>query len=47
MSSRRKDSTRAYSIMYPLRPPTRVRNVELIKHWERKKVQTARCAIII
>ncbi len=28
----------AYSIMYHLRPPTRVRNVELIKHWEPKKV---------
>ena len=27
-----------YSIMYHLRPPTRVRNVELIKHWEPKKV---------
>src|SRR5260370_38256642 len=24
--------------MYHLRPPTRVRNVELIKHWEPKKV---------
>src|SRR5437667_9444647 len=28
----------AYSIMYHLRPPRRVRNVELIKHWEPKKV---------
>ncbi len=28
----------AYSIMYHLRPPTRVRKVELIKHWEPKKV---------
>ena len=28
----------AYSIMYHLRPPTRVRNVELIKYWEPKKV---------
>ena len=28
----------AYSIMYHLRPPTRVRNVELIKHEELKKV---------
>src|ERR1700686_4344624 len=28
----------AYSIMYPLRPPTRLRNVELIKHWEPKKL---------
>ena len=28
----------AYSIVYHLRPPTRVRNVELIKHWEPKKV---------
>src|SRR5438105_5280260 len=28
----------AYSICYHLRPPTRVRNVELIKHWEPKKV---------
>src|SRR6266487_3624958 len=28
----------ACSIMYHLRPPTRVRNVELIKHWEPKKV---------
>src|SRR6266571_8672825 len=28
----------AYSIMYHLRPPTRVRNVELIKNWEPKKV---------
>ena len=28
----------AYSIMYHVRPPTRVRNVELIKHWEPKKV---------
>src|ERR1700737_4169511 len=27
-----------YSIMYHLRPPTRVRNVELIKHWGPKKV---------
>ena len=30
--------SRAYSIAYHLRPPTRVRNVELIKHWEPKKV---------
>ena len=28
----------AYSIMYHLRPPTRVRKVELIKQWEPKKV---------
>src|SRR5204863_109144 len=28
----------AYSIMYHLRPPTRVRKVELIKHWAPKKV---------
>ena len=28
----------AYSIVYHLRPPTRVRNVELIKHWAPKKV---------
>src|SRR5213594_1027150 len=28
----------AYSIMYHLRPPTRVRNVELVKQWEPKKV---------
>ena len=28
----------AYSIMYHLRPPTRVRSVELIKYWELKKV---------
>src|SRR6476660_7252182 len=28
----------AYSIMYHLRPPTRVRNVELIKHWAPKTV---------
>ena len=27
----------AYSIMYHLRPPTRVRSVELIKYWELKK----------
>src|SRR3989449_9285203 len=27
-----------YSIMYHLRPPTRVRNVALIKHWEPKEV---------
>jgi homogentisate 1,2-dioxygenase len=28
----------AYSIIYHLRPPTRVRNVELIKYWSPKKV---------
>ncbi|MEP6699454.1 MAG: homogentisate 1,2-dioxygenase, partial [Verrucomicrobiota bacterium] len=28
----------AYSIIYHLRPPTRVRKVELIKYWAPKKV---------
>jgi homogentisate 1,2-dioxygenase len=28
----------AYSIIYHLRPPTRVRNVELIKYWAPKKI---------
>ncbi len=37
----------AYSIVYHLRPPTRVRNVELIKHWEPKKSPIVRCVIII
>src|SRR5213595_332687 len=36
----------AYSIMYHLRPPTRVRSVKLLKCDELKKSLTAPCGII-
>lgn len=37
----------AFSIMYHLRPPTRVRNVKLLKCEELKKPLTVHCGIII